>query len=58
MPSYKLFGAVNGTRTRNIQLGKLTLCQLNYYRKLLGYNIIYSGKKQVFFLIFFVFFEK
>ncbi len=27
------FGADDGTRTRNIQLGKLTLCQLNYIRK-------------------------
>jgi hypothetical protein len=26
-------GAVNGVRTRNLKLGKLSLYQLSYYRK-------------------------
>jgi hypothetical protein len=34
--SKEFYGADDGVRTRNIQLGKLTLCQLNYIRIYVG----------------------
>lgn len=38
-------GADDGARTRNIQLGKLTLCQLNYIRTsvVLVYMTLHTG---------------
>ena len=32
LPSHTKFGAENGTRTRNLDLGKVTLYQLSYSR--------------------------
>ena len=46
-PAKKLYGAGNGARTRDIQLGKLTLYQLSYARIQINVYIIQITVKRV-----------
>ncbi len=44
LPATKQYGAGNGTRTRGIQLGKLTLYQLSYARTKIN-SLYYTDNK-------------